>query len=180
MLLEAGDSVVLNLDDNILTNQGETIVLMDPNGNAIQTLTWDTSTDCETSNHGMGGRNTTNTVADPRSENPLIHSYDGSMTIKFTRVMPAEASFGRNNDWFEITNTGETWVDLGGWTVARLTSDSTQSSLMVNYILEPGQSIVISENPANLNRGWWTQCSGCKRIVHNDLLGSSTVEALCN
>ena len=34
------------------------------------------------------------------------------MTIKFTRVMPAEASFGRNNDWFEITNTGDTWVDL--------------------------------------------------------------------
>ena len=151
MLLEAGDFVVLNLDDNILTNQGETIVLMDPNGNAIQTLTWDTSTDCETLESRNGGAETRQTLwPTPGQENPLIHSYDGSMTIKFTRVMPAEASFGRNNDWFEITNTGDTWVDLGGWTVARLTSDSTQSSLMVNYILEPGQSIVISENPANL------------------------------
>ena len=64
--------------------------------------------------------------------------------------MPAEASFGRHNDWFEITNMGDTWVDLGGWSIARLTSDSTQNSLMLNYILEPGQSVVISENPANL------------------------------
>ena len=48
MILEVGDYVVLNLDDNILTNQGENITLLDPNGNSIQSLTWETSTDCTT------------------------------------------------------------------------------------------------------------------------------------
>ena len=86
MLLEAGDFVVLNLDDNILTNQGKRL-MMDLNGNAIQTLTWDTSTDCETLNHGMGGQKHDKHCGRPRSRESLIHSYDGSMTIKFTRVM---------------------------------------------------------------------------------------------
>ncbi len=71
------------------------------------------------------------------------------MTIKFRRFMPEEVS-GRSNDWFEITNTGDTWVDLGGWTIERHTSDSSHQSLMLNHILEPGESIVISEEPGNL------------------------------
>ncbi len=151
MILDVGEYVVLNLDDNILTNQGETITLLDPNGNVVQTLSWDTSADCETLESRDGSSETRQTLwPTPGQENPFIHSYDGSMTIKFTRFMPAEASFGRYNDWFEITNTGETWVDLGGWSISRLTADSTHNSLMLNYILEPGQSVVISEEPSNL------------------------------
>ena len=48
MILDVGDYVVLNLDENILTNQGESISLIDPNGMSLQTLTWDTSADCAT------------------------------------------------------------------------------------------------------------------------------------
>ena len=62
MMLDSGEYVVLNLDDNILTNQGETIVLLDPNGNSIQTLTWDTSTDCETLESRSGGSETRQTL----------------------------------------------------------------------------------------------------------------------
>jgi phosphatidylserine/phosphatidylglycerophosphate/cardiolipin synthase-like enzyme len=151
MILDVGEYVVLNLDDNILTNQGETISLLDPNGNSVQTLTWDTSTDCETLESRFGGSDTRQTLwSTPGEANPIIHSYDGGMTIKFTRFMPVEASSNRYNDWFEITNTGDTWVDLGGWIIERHTADSSQQSLMLNYILEPGQSVVISEDPANL------------------------------
>ena len=150
MILDVGDYVVLNLDENILTNQGEDITLLDPNGNAIQTLSWETSTDCTTLESRNGGAETRETLwPTPGDSNPIIHSYDGGMTIKFTRVMPVEVS-GRSNDWFEITNTGDTWVDLGGWMIERLTSDSSQQSLMLNHILEPGQSVVISEDPDNL------------------------------
>ena len=150
MILEIGDYVVLNLEDNILTNQGENISLLDPNGNSVQTLTWDTSTDCTTLESRNGAADTRETLwPTPGAENPMIHSYDGGMTIKFTRAMPVEVS-SRSNDWFEITNTGDTWVDLGGWTIERLTMDSSQQSLMMNYILEPGESVVISEDPYNL------------------------------
>jgi len=150
MILDVGEYVVLNLEENILTNQGETITLLDPNGNSIQTLTWDTSTDCTTLESRDGGADTRVTLwPTPGNENPIIHSYDGEMTIKFTRFMPVEVS-GRNNDWFEITNTGDTWVDLGGWVIERHTSDSSQQSMMLNYILEPGDSIVITEEPSNL------------------------------
>ncbi|MEE2748177.1 MAG: lamin tail domain-containing protein [Candidatus Thermoplasmatota archaeon] len=150
MILEVGDYAVLNLDDNLLTNQGETITLLDPNGNAIQTLSWDTSTDCTTLESRNGGSDTRETLwPTPGDSNPIIHSYDGGMTIKFTRFMPVEVS-GRSNDWFEITNTGDTWVDLGGWVIERLTADSSHQSLMLNHILEPGQSVVITEEPSNL------------------------------
>jgi phosphatidylserine/phosphatidylglycerophosphate/cardiolipin synthase-like enzyme len=150
MILEVGDYVVLNLDDNILTNQGENITLLDPNGNSIQSLSWDTSTDCTTLESRNGDVDTRETLwPTPGQANPVIHSYDGGMTIKFTRFMPVEVS-GRSNDWFEITNTGDTWVDLGGWMIERLTSDSSHQSLMLNHILEPGQSVVITEDPANL------------------------------
>jgi len=150
MILEVGDYVVLNLDENILTNQGENITLLDPNANPIQSLSWDTSTDCTTLESRSGGADTRETLwPTPGQANPVIHSYDGGMTIKFTRFMPVEIS-GRSNDWFEITNTGDTWVDLGGWTIERLTADSSQQSLMLNHILEPGQSVVITEDPANL------------------------------
>ena len=150
MILDVGEYVVLNLQDNILTNQGETVNLLDPNGDVVQTLTWDTSSDCTTLESRNGASETRETLwPTPGQENPMIHSYDGDMTIKFTRFMPEEVS-GRSNDWFEITNTGDTWVDLGGWTIARHTADSTQNSLMLNHILEPGQSIVLSEEPDNL------------------------------
>ena len=89
MILDVGEYAVLNLDDNILTNQGETISLLDPNGNSVQTLTWDTSTDCETLESRMGGSDTRQTLwSTPGEANPIIHSYDGGMTIKFTRFMP--------------------------------------------------------------------------------------------
>ena len=150
MILEVGEYAVLNLDDNILTNQGETITLLDPNGETIQSLAWETSTDCTTLESRSGGADTRDTLwPTPGEANPIIHSYDGEMTIKFTRFMPVEVAT-RSNDWFEITNTGDTWVDLGGWTIERLTTGSPQQSLMLNYILEPGESVVITENPVNL------------------------------
>ena len=150
MILEVGEYAVLNLDDNILTNQGETITLLDPNGAAIQSLTWETSTDCTTLESRNGDADTRETLwPTPGDANPIIHSYDGAMTIKFTRFMPVEVS-NRANDWFEITNTGDTWVDLGGWMIERLTTGSPHQSLMLNYILEPDESVVITENPANL------------------------------
>ena len=150
MILDVGEYVVLNLDENILTNQGESITLFDPNGNTLQTLTWDTSSDCATRESRNGGAETRETLwPTPGEENPIVHSYDGDMTIKFTRVMPVEVS-GRSNDWFEITNTGDTWVDLGGWMIERHTIDSSHQSLMLNHILEPGESVVVTEEPYNL------------------------------
>ena len=105
MILEVGEYAVLNLDDNILTNQGETITLRDPNGAAIQSLTWETSTDCTTLESRNGAADTRETLwPTPGEAKPIIPSYDGSMTIKFTRFMPVEVS-NRANDWFEITIT---------------------------------------------------------------------------
>ncbi|MED5487194.1 MAG: lamin tail domain-containing protein [Candidatus Thermoplasmatota archaeon] len=150
MLLESGEYAVLKIEINMLANQGESVQLLDPDGFITQSLAWTTSTNCislEPSDINSDSRETL--WPTPGKENPLIEPYDGAMTLKFTRVMPVEIS-GHANDWFEITNVGQTWVDLAGWGIVRHTSDSHSDSTFLSLNLEPGQSAVITEEPANL------------------------------
>ena len=151
MLLQSGQYVVVNIEINMLANQGESVQLLDPDGYIKQGLAWSTSTDCislePSSDSNSNSRESL--WPTPGQENPAIEPYDGAMTIKFTRVMPVEIS-GNSNDWFEITNVGQTWVNLVGWGIVRHTSDSNSVSTFLALNLEPGQSVVITEEPANL------------------------------
>jgi len=151
MILEADSYVVLNIDDNLLTNSGETLTLLDPNRQMIQTLSWGSSFDCitlEPNGVGVGTRSTL--WPTPGAENPAIQPYDGAMTLKFTRFMPGEVT-NRNNDWFEIANTGETWIDLGGWVIARQRTNGAWNSTFSNTVLQPGDNLVFSPDPVNLS-----------------------------
>ena len=150
LVVEADAFAVVHILDSLLTNLGEKITLLDPNGQAVQSLSWSSSEDCETLESRDGGEATRQTLwPTPGAENPAIQPYDGAMTLKFTRMMPGEVP-NRDNDWFEVTNTGETWVDLGGWIIARHRSNGPWNSTFNNHMLEPGQSLVVSVEPANL------------------------------
>ncbi|MDP6899257.1 MAG: lamin tail domain-containing protein [Candidatus Thalassarchaeaceae archaeon] len=150
MLLDPGAFAVLNIEDSLLSNYDETITLMDPNHQAVQVLEWATSSDCETLEMRDGGSETRNTLyPTPGEENPMIQPYDGSLTVKFTRFMPGEIP-NRDNDWFEITNTGDSMVDLGGWTISRQRTNGPWNSTFDNLILHPGDSVVLTKEPSNL------------------------------
>jgi len=150
--LEPGMYAVLLFEENILTNMNESIELHNPNRVVIQSLSWEESTDCLTLESRNGNEQTRDTLwPTPGEVNPIIDIYDGSQTLKFTRFMPTEID-NRANDWFEITNTGTTLVDLNGWRVSRdrAPSSAFNSTFSVTHVLYPGESVVISENPANL------------------------------
>ena len=42
--------------------------------------------------------------------------WDNEYDVKFTRIMPGEVP-NRDNDWFELTNTGDEEISLTGWTI---------------------------------------------------------------
>ncbi len=75
--------------------------------------------------------------------------WDGEFDIRFTRIMPVEIP-GRDNDWLEITNFGEEPANLTGWTIERIRPTSPWISKFGLFILDPGESAVLSDNPANL------------------------------
>ena len=75
--------------------------------------------------------------------------WDGEYSLKFTRIMPAEVP-DRDNDWLEITNTGDTAVSLAGWTIERIRSTDPWISMVNDLTIDAGASVVLTENPANL------------------------------
>ncbi len=75
--------------------------------------------------------------------------WDGEYSLKFTRIMPAEVP-DRDNDWLEITNTGDIAVSLAGWTIERIRSTDPWISMVNDLTIDAGESVVLTENPVNL------------------------------
>ncbi len=75
--------------------------------------------------------------------------WDNEFDVKFTRIMPGEVP-NRDNDWFEITNTGDEEVSLTGWTIERIRSTTPWISNFNELVIPAGESVVLTENPANL------------------------------
>lgn len=149
-LLAAGDYAVVLIDDSVLSNFGETVNLLTPNRNIAQTLSWSESSDCESLEPDDDTGDTTETMwPTPGEENPVPQTYDGSMTVKFTRLMPGEIT-GRDNDWFELTNVGDTFIDMAGWRIARMRTTGAWNSTFGTLTIMPGESIVFTPDPENL------------------------------
>ena len=67
--------------------------------------------------------------------------WDGEFDVKFTRIMPAEVP-DRDNDWLELTNTGDGSVSLAGWTIERIRSTTPWISTFNDIVIDAGQSLV--------------------------------------
>ncbi len=75
--------------------------------------------------------------------------WDNEFDVKFTRIMPGEVP-NRDNDWFELTNIGDEAVSLTGWTIERIRTTTPWISTFNELELPAGESVVFTENPANL------------------------------
>ena len=75
--------------------------------------------------------------------------WNNQYDVKFTRIMPGEVP-NRDNDWFELTNTGDEKVSLTGWTIERIRSTTPWISTFNELEIPAGGSVVFSENPSNL------------------------------
>ena len=75
--------------------------------------------------------------------------WDGEYDVMFTRIMPSEVP-NRDNDWLELTNTGDDPVSLAGWTIERIRSTTPWISTFDDLVIDAGSSVVLTENPSNL------------------------------
>ncbi len=148
-----------------LNNAGETLYLKDASGVIVHTVTTGEASDgvskipsenssadwvdseestpgVENSEGGGGQTGNEDTPVEPSE-------WDGEYDVKFSRIMPAEVP-DRENDWFELTNTGDDPVSLSGWTIERIRSTTPWVSTFNNLEIEAGDSVVLTENPTNL------------------------------
>ena len=75
--------------------------------------------------------------------------WDNEYDVKFTRIMPGEVP-NRDNDWFELTNTGDEEISLTGWTIERIRSTTPWISTFNELVIPAGASVVLTENQNNL------------------------------
>ena len=84
-------------------------------------------------------------------ENPTPTPWDEEDPVWFTRIMPGQVH-NRDNEFIEITNMGNSILNLAGWQLVRTKNDGTTNSALFNtLILQPGEAIVLSQAAGNLS-----------------------------
>ena len=85
MTLLPGEYAVLRPEEAFMDNFGDTIRLMNPDGTMIQSVYWISSEPCVSIEPRFGWRPTLS--PSPGVENPVPEEWDGSLSIKFSRIM---------------------------------------------------------------------------------------------
>jgi MYXO-CTERM domain-containing protein len=85
-----------------------------------------------------------------------------------------------NGDWWELTNTGATAIDLSGyqWADTEDALPGTDTNFFPSFVINPGQSIIILEEAAANEDAWltnWGLAPGAVVILGTDeMLDDST------
>jgi phosphatidylserine/phosphatidylglycerophosphate/cardiolipin synthase-like enzyme len=153
--LDAGEYAVLIPENNgFLSNFDEMINLRDPNGGVRQEVVWSTSENCRSveGDASAWSEDWLNTMwPTPGDENPEPTPWDTDDPVWFTKVMPGQI-YNRNNEFIEITNMGNSILNLAGWHFNRIKSDGTANSGTFNGLnLQPGESMTLTQSPTNLS-----------------------------
>jgi len=153
--LDAGEYAVLIPENNgFLSNFDEMIDLRDPNGDVRQEVVWSTSENCRSieGDAGAWSEDWLNTMwPTPGDENPEPTPWDPEDPVWFTKVMPGQI-YNRDNEFIEITNMGNSVLNLAGWHLNRIKSDGTGNSGTFNGLnLQPGESVTLTQSPTNLS-----------------------------
>ncbi len=147
-------AVVIPENNALLSNFNEVLELRDPNGDIRQEISWSSSENCRSLEGDAGAWNEPwlNTMwPTPGEENPAPTPWNADDPVWFTRIMPGQVH-NRDNEFLEITNMGNSIVNLGGWQLVRTKSDgTTNSAVFSTLILQPGEAVVLSQNAANLS-----------------------------
>ena len=171
--LDAGEYAVIIPENNaLLSNYNEVIDLRDPNGNIRQEIIWSNSENC----HSLEGDANAWTEPwldsmwpTPGEQNPTPMPWDSSHPVWFTRLMPGQVH-NRDNEFIEITNMGNSILNLVGWQLARTKGDGTVDYAVFNksLILHPGESVVLTQEVENL-----LEDGGIHAVDMNDVMAYS-------
>ena len=153
--LDSGEYAVVIPENNaLLSNYDEVFDLRDPNGDIRQEVRWSSSENCRSMEGDATAWNEPwlNTMwPTPGEENPAPTPWNANDPVWFTKIMPGQVH-NRDNEFLEITNMGNSILNLAGWQLVRTKSDgTTNSAVFSTLILQPSESIVLSQDPANLS-----------------------------
>ena len=148
MTLLPGEHAVLRPEEAFMDNFGDTIRLMNPDGTMIQSVYWLSSEPCISIEPRSGWGATLS--PSPGMENPIPEAWDGTYSIKFSRIMFGEVDT-RGHDWFEIKNVGTQTLDLAGWIISRQRNEADPwNDTFRRLVLSPGESAIITSEPSHL------------------------------
>ncbi|MBX3743354.1 MAG: lamin tail domain-containing protein [Akkermansiaceae bacterium] len=105
----------------------------------------------------------------------LASAAPGGAAIIITEVMSSSLhpSGGSNNgDWFEITNTGGSPIDVTGWTWDDSSRTPGSSNFGTLTVIAAGQSVIICEEPIG-SESTWLGDWGLSGVVVSTIGGSS-------
>ncbi|HIA24466.1 MAG TPA: hypothetical protein EYN78_01450, partial [Candidatus Poseidoniales archaeon] len=170
--LDAGEYAVLIPENNgFLSNFDEMIDLRDPNGGVRQEVVWSTSENCRSieGDANAWSENWLNTMwPTPGDENPEPTPWNPDDPVWFTKVMPGQI-YNRDNEFIEITNMGNSILNLAGWHLNRIKSDGDANSGTFNGLnLQPGESVTLTQSPTNLSED-----GGINAVDMNEVLDYS-------
>ncbi len=165
MTILPGEYAVLRPEEAFMDNFGDTIRLMNPDGTMIQTVYWLSSEPCISIEPRFGWSPTLS--PSPGLENPVPEEWDGTLSIKFSRIMFGEVDT-RGHDWFELRNIGTQTIDLAGWNISRQRNEAEPwNDTFRRLILPPGESAIITSDPSHLLEDAAIEAYGGSDVMYN-------------
>ena len=178
-VLEAGEYAILT-NTLWMNDFREVLWLIAPNSSIVQAIHWNTSTQgmslipedssspdkpWVTNSDPSPGESGEGEIVTP----PIL---DLDAEFVFTKLMPGQI-YNRNNEFFELRNTGTESANLKGWKIQRTKTDGSIDNAIISgssdLIIGAGERIVISLDSQNLSEDGGIQSLDADSILSNSL-----------
>lgn len=147
MIISPGDWYVFNVPNWFISGMGDSITLEDPDGNIVDYVEWNITTDCETMNRDGAVL----AWPTPGEGEPETSDFAGPEDLIFSRFMFEEKSQTTNDEFFEISNTGNVIAMLNGWTVRKTTTGGVSfNGTFTAGQIAAGSSVIISPDASSV------------------------------
>ncbi|MDP6870301.1 MAG: lamin tail domain-containing protein [Candidatus Poseidoniaceae archaeon] len=141
MEIAPNERVVFTTPNWFVSGLGGSVTLEDPDGLEVDYVTWNITTDCKT----MDGNGTILPWPTPGGEEPDSTNVAGPDDLIFSRFMFDEKSNSTNDEFFEISNTGNLPAVLNGWVIRKITTGGTTfNGSFITGDIPAGASVIVS------------------------------------
>ena len=141
MVIAPGERFVFTTPNWFISGLGDSIALENPDGLQVDFVGWDITSDCKT----MNGEGQLLPWPTPGEPEPDSSSFAGPEDLIFSRFMFEEKSESTNDEFFEISNTGDLTAVLNGWSIRKTTTGGTSfNGSFISGEIPAGSSVIIS------------------------------------
>ena len=140
-LLAPSERAVITAPDYFISGLGDSVTLENPDGVVVDYVVWTITTDCKT----MDANGTALPWPTPGAPEPDSSAFAGFNDLIFSRFMFEEKSDSTNDEFFEITNTGDMTAILNGWIIRKTTTGGIMfNGSFISGEIEAGSSLIVS------------------------------------